>query len=212
MNKENITKRKSKAEETKRRIFDAARKLIQEHGTENVSVDSIVEAAGVSKGSFYVHYESKDALMVALVNEYTVIADTDYSSFLASLSDHESCLDILILLTERIAQHIEYNIGLENMRVLYKSHLTKSFDTTSAMNYNRELYRIFTEALDKGVSAGELREDIPVEVLAKHLILAIRGVVFEWCIRYPDYNFKEQLIAHFNILLYGLKATKGSQS
>jgi hypothetical protein len=56
-----------------------------------------------------------------------------------------------------------------------------------------------------GLKDGELREDIPVEALAKHLILAIRGVVFEWCIRYPDFDFKQQLIDHFNILLYGLK-------
>lgn len=56
--------RKLKAAETRQRIFETARRLIMEHGFENVSVDSIVEAAGVAKGSFYVHFESKDALAV----------------------------------------------------------------------------------------------------------------------------------------------------
>ncbi|MDO7788292.1 TetR/AcrR family transcriptional regulator [Desulforamulus aquiferis] len=205
MIKENMNKRKLQATKTKRKIFEAASQLVEEHGIENVSVDSIVEAAGVSKGAFYVHYESKDALIAALVNAYTNIADMDYKSFLISLSDRQSSLDILLLFAERISDFIEFNIGLENMRVLYKAHITKTIDTTSAMDYNRELYKIFVEILEKGVRGGELREDIPVESLAKHLVLAIRGIVFEWCIRYPDFDFKEQIRDHFKILLYGLK-------
>jgi AcrR family transcriptional regulator len=205
MSKERISKRKLQAADTKRKIFEAANRLIREHGIDHVSVDSIVEAAGVSKGSFYVHYESKDALIVDLVNEHTDRADKEYSSFFISISDNKCFFDILVLLAERIADYIENNIGLENMRVLYKSHLMKGIDTSTAMNYSRELYEIVTKTLEMGLKDGELREDIPVEALAKHLILAIRGVVFEWCIRYPDFDFKQQLIDHFNILLYGLK-------
>ena len=135
MEKKVINKRKLKAIETKNNIYEAARRLYLEHGIENVSVDSIVEAAGVSKGAFYVHYESKDALTATLVNEYTKEADIDYKSFLTTLSDHKSVLDIFVLLAEEIANFIETNIGLENMRVLYKAHLTKTINTTSAMSY-----------------------------------------------------------------------------
>ena len=205
MSKERINIRKLNAVETKRKIFEAASLLAREYGIENVSVESIVVAAGVSKGSFYVHYESKDALIIDLVNEYTDRADKDYKSFLISLSDTKGSFDRLILLAEKIADFIEDKIGLENIKLLYKSHLTKAIDTTSALSYGRELYIIFHETLEKGIITGELREDIPVETLANHLILAIRGVIFEWCIRYPDFNFKEQLIVHFKILLYGLK-------
>lgn len=205
MSKERINKRKLGAAETKRKIFEAASRLALEYGIENVSVDSIVVAAGVSKGSFYVHYESKDALIIDLVNEHTNIADRDYKSFLISFSDTKGSFDRLLLLAEKIADYIEHKVGLENMKTLYKSHLTKAIDTTSALNYSREIYIIFHETLEKGIKAGELRGDISVEFLANHLILAIRGVIFEWCVRYPDFNFKEQLIDHFRILLYGLK-------
>ncbi|MGI1657574.1 MAG: TetR/AcrR family transcriptional regulator [Desulfitobacterium sp.] len=205
MKTEKMNKRKLQAAETKRKIFEAASQLATEHGIENISVDSIVEAAGVSKGAFYIHYESKDALIAALVNAYTNIADMDYKAFLISLSDRKSSLDILLLLAERISDYIESNIGLENMRLLYKAHITKTIDTTSAMDYSREVYKIFAETLEKGVQSGELREDIPVESLANHLILAIRGIVFEWCIRYPAFDLKEQLLDHFKIFLYGIK-------
>lgn len=206
MKKEPTSTRKQQAVETKKKIFEAARHLATEHGIENVSVDSIVKAAGVSKGAFYVHFESKDALVVALVDDYTNLADMDYKSFLITLSEHKSVLDTLILLAERISDYIEFDIGLDNMRALYKAHLTQTINTASAMSYNRELYKLFSEVLERGVKQGELREDIPVDWLAKHLILAIRGITFEWCIRYPDFNLKEQVIDHYKILLYGVKS------
>lgn len=198
-------KRTLKAAETKKRIYEAAQQLALASGIENVSVNSIVKAAGVSKGSFYVHFESKDALTADLVNDYTMSADLTYRSFLESLPAHESVFDILMMLAGEISDFIETKIRLENMRVLYKAHLTKTIDTTSAMSYNRELYKLFTEVLERGVRQGELREDLPVDTLAKHLIMAIRGITFEWCIRHPEYHLKEQVEDHFKILLYGLK-------
>lgn len=205
MQKESMNKRKLQGAETKKKIFEAARQLVMDQGIENVSVESIVKNAEVSKGAFYVHFKSKDTLIAALVNDYINIADMDYKSFFMTISDRNSILDTLILMAEKISDFIEATIGSEHMRALYKAHLTKTINTTAAMSYDRELYKLFTEVLEKGVRQGELREDIPVDSLAKHLILAIRGITFEWCIRYPDFNLKEQVLDHFKIMLYGLK-------
>lgn len=205
MNKNNMSKRQLQGAKTKKRIYETALQLVIEHGIENVTVDSIVKAAGLSKGAFYVHYKSKDALTAALVNDFTDIADMDYESFLMTISDSKSVLDVISMMTEEISRFIENNIGLENMRVLYKAHLTKNINTSPAMSYNRELYKLFTEILERGVREGELREDIPIDSLAKHLIMSIRGITFEWCVRYPDFNLKDQVSEHFKIMLYGLK-------
>jgi len=205
LTKDSFSSRKLKAADTRKKIYESARQLILEQGFENVSVDSIVEAAGVAKGSFYVHFESKDALAVDLINEFTKTADLDYKSFLQSHSDCSSSLDTLLLLAEKISDFIESNIGIDNMKVLYKAHLTKAVDTTSATSYSRELYTLFSKTLEMGVEQGELREDLSVASLSRHMILAIRGITFEWCIRYPDFDLKEQVLEHFKILLYGIK-------
>lgn len=205
MEKKKLSKRKIQAAETKKKIYETARQLVVEYGIGNVSVDSIVKAAEVSKGTFYVHFKSKDSLVADLINDYTNIADMDYKSFLMTVSDRDSVLDILVLLADKISDFIQSKIGVENMKVLYKGHLTKTINTAYAMDYNRELYKLFTEVLERGVDQGELRVDIPVDSLAKHLILDIRGVTFEWCIRYPDFILKDQVHDHFKILLYGLK-------
>jgi len=205
MKNTSLGKRQLQAMETRKKIYETARQLILEHGFEHVSVDLIAEAAGVSKGTFYVHFESKDALAAALVEEYTNTVDMDYKALMAGLPENTSIDDAIILLSERISDVIADNIGLENIRVLYKAHLAKTVNTTPAMSYNRELYKLFAELLQTGISRGDIRDDISVESLSRHLILAIRGIVFEWCIRYPDFDLKEQIKEHFKILLYGIK-------
>jgi AcrR family transcriptional regulator len=51
----------------KDRLLEAAERLIVEGGLGKLSVDSVLTEAGLSKGAFFHHFESKDALLAALV-------------------------------------------------------------------------------------------------------------------------------------------------
>jgi AcrR family transcriptional regulator len=55
------------ARETKRRIIDAAYELFYKGGFARVGVDDIAEAAGVTKRTLYYHFDSKDALVAAVL-------------------------------------------------------------------------------------------------------------------------------------------------
>lgn len=204
MKKEKISKRKIQAAETRRKIYQSAKSLFLEHGVEKVSVDSIVEAAGVSKGSFYVHYESKDVLASILITDYVHEIDSEYKIYLESINNEVPASDFLILMVEKIAEIIANKIGHRDMRTLYKSHITKTIDTNYSISYDRELYKMFGDILERGIRQGEFRSDIPVVTLANHFVLAMRGITFEWCIQYPDFNLKEQFLIHFEILLHGI--------
>ncbi len=54
---------------TKRRLYDAAIELIGERGYDNTSVDDIVEAAGMAKGTVYYHFTGKAELFESLIRE-----------------------------------------------------------------------------------------------------------------------------------------------
>jgi AcrR family transcriptional regulator len=55
-----------------RRLLDAALKIMSEHGTTaHARVADIVAAAGLSNDAFYRHFPSKDALVVALLEDGT---------------------------------------------------------------------------------------------------------------------------------------------
>lgn len=206
MRKEKSTRRKEQGETTKKKLFEAAQRLFIEYGIDNVSVDNIVEAVGVARGTFYVHFESKDTLISSMIFAYADKVDMDYEAFLKTLPPDVPSADILFALADKICDVIEHSIGYDSMRILYKVQLNGAQPMQAALNYNRALYQLFASVLEKGVTEGEFQMILPLEELSRHLILAIRGLTYEWCIRYPDFNLKEQAQKHFMILLNGIKA------
>lgn len=59
----------TRARRTRRRILDAARRLLEERGYHGVGLEEVAAAAGVSRQSIYVHFGSKAALLVELVGD-----------------------------------------------------------------------------------------------------------------------------------------------
>ncbi len=59
-----------KMKSTPERIMDVAQTLILREGFHGVSVDSIIEETGVSKGTFFYHFKSKNALAVQLLRRF----------------------------------------------------------------------------------------------------------------------------------------------
>ena len=55
---------------TREEIVQAGLKCLVEKGFNAVGVQEITDAAGVPKGSFYNHFESKEALGVEIVERY----------------------------------------------------------------------------------------------------------------------------------------------
>src|SRR5215471_10225818 len=62
-----LSARQAKADDTRRRLFVAAAELFAEHGYRATSVDQIARRAGVAKGTFFVHFPTKDAVIRELV-------------------------------------------------------------------------------------------------------------------------------------------------
>ena len=55
-----MNNRQLAALETKRKLMEAAQKLICEKGLNDTSVEQITETAGVSKGTFYTYFKKKE--------------------------------------------------------------------------------------------------------------------------------------------------------
>ena len=57
--------------EARARLLEAARTLVRHRGFAATSVDDLCAAAGVTKGAFFHHFPSKEALGVALIDDWT---------------------------------------------------------------------------------------------------------------------------------------------
>ena len=199
------TSRKEKAVQTRNKIYASAEQLFNKHDFETVNVDDIVKHAGVAKGSFYVHFESKDALIATFINDYVKKVDTDYKTYLESLPSDMPPNEVFLSLIGKIADVITEIIGCENMKTLYRIQLGKDIPGSAAISYGRELYKMFFDIIDSGISQRRFHSDLSADETAKHFVMAYRGVVYEWCARYPEVDLKEQALQHFRILLAGIK-------
>ena len=208
MNTQKLNNRKIKSIETKKRIFDTANQLFKKYGFQKVTVDSIVETAGVSKGAFYLHFESKNALIAQIISDSVNNADLNYKSFLQGFPTGMTASHILISLVGKITDFIVHNIGYSAMSILYEALLTRTVNGDALLSYNRDLYKLFNEIIKQGVQQGEFTSDIDADTISNHCIVAIRGLTYEWCIRYPEFDYKGQVIEHFELLLKGIKVIK----
>jgi TetR/AcrR family transcriptional repressor of nem operon len=69
---------KSKGETTRNRILAVAQELINTKGFGATSINDIVEATGIQKGGIYFHFDGKDSLALAVLEE----AHSEFREFL----------------------------------------------------------------------------------------------------------------------------------
>lgn len=204
MSEKKLHKKKEQGAETRKKLYDCAKQLFTERDYASVSVKNITDEAGITKGAFYVHFESKDALIAILIADHTVQTDTDYKTFLETLPEDMPTSEVLLALTQKIVDELEDTISCENMKKVYQMLLAGTVDTKAVKGYGRELYSLFYSILDKGIRRGEVASSLPLEKLSRHFVMAIRGVSYEWCVRYPDFNLREQAIEHIRLLIEGI--------
>ena len=65
-----IGKRQAAAAETRQRLIDAGLRLAEQTGLMGLSVNLLVEEAGVSKGSFFHHFGNRASYVVALHRDF----------------------------------------------------------------------------------------------------------------------------------------------
>src|SRR5471030_2226070 len=66
--------------DTRTRLLDAARDVIRAKGYSATTVDDICARAGVTKGGFFHHFESKQRLGVAAVERFEAMAAEIFAS------------------------------------------------------------------------------------------------------------------------------------
>lgn len=74
---------KQRAAENRQRIVEEAARLFRERGLSGVGVDALTEAAGLTYGSLYSHFGSKEALMAEAVK----CAFADFGSKMSATKD-----------------------------------------------------------------------------------------------------------------------------
>ncbi|GAA0438489.1 TetR/AcrR family transcriptional regulator [Lentibacillus halophilus] len=88
-------------------LLDAAAKLFQQHGFHATSIEAITSACGISKGAFYKHFDSKENMMLELVQRYYDDIFTEADRYAEALS-HAPLLKLKKKMAIEIEKSIEY--------------------------------------------------------------------------------------------------------
>lgn len=84
-------------------LLEASFALIRERGYSRTSVDELCAAAGVSKGAFFHHFQSKDALAVAALDRWSEVSTALFQT--APYHEHRDPLD-------RVLGYLDFRKGL----------------------------------------------------------------------------------------------------
>jgi TetR/AcrR family transcriptional repressor of nem operon len=70
---------KGHKESTRRRIVETAASRFRKEGIDTVGVDDLMAAAGLTRGGFYSHFDSKEDLVQAAVEEASVVSRENFA-------------------------------------------------------------------------------------------------------------------------------------
>jgi hypothetical protein len=138
-----------------------------------------------------------------MINEYVSKLDLSYKSFLESLSDSVKTTDIILSLVDQIADTID-KIGYDLIKLAYRIHIERNNRNDKLLSYDRDIYKIFGTLIQRGILQGEFKEALDVKTTSGQLVTVLQGFTYEWCIRYPEFNLKENLRNHFELIFYGI--------
>jgi len=168
-------KRRSRnPERTRERLLQAAFREIYRSGFQSASLDTILATAGVTKGALYYHFDSKEALGYAVVEE--VIAPDVRETWLRPLERGKDPVDALIGIVQGISvrpEDVRGGCQLNNL-AQEMSPLDAGFRKRLAMVFHAWREGV-ADALREGQTHGSVRRDVEPADAAGLLIAMVEG-------------------------------------
>jgi AcrR family transcriptional regulator len=186
------------AEERREQILRAALSCFAEKGFHAATMDDLARASGLSKGSLYWHFGSKEEVFLALFDSFAAVLYGEWDVAAQADDDaprvlrRECELTVEALSAERLlllawAEFLNHPAARERMGEIYATARTK-----------------LTTIIEQGRDAGSLRTGPPAERIAGTLIGTVEGLLLQWLVD-PDFELKAHFETAWEILMGGLR-------
>ena len=180
--------RKQKAEGTKRKIFATAVKLIKEKGYDNVTISEICKTAGVAKGSFYVHYTSKEDIVresyYAEMGEYIQRKYLSYLEAHPNISYNDRIIYFMNLELE-FAEYAGYEITCLAYTLNLGSCIPGPSEHIAKRKFSQYLYQEIQSNSDNNITA------LSMDDIFNYFESVVRGLMATWCFSNNSFSIVE---------------------
>jgi TetR/AcrR family transcriptional regulator, transcriptional repressor for nem operon len=163
-------------ERTRELLLQAAFEEIYRSGYRSADLDAILAAAGVTKGALYYHFDNKEALGYAVVDE--IIAINLHRKWVQPLRNAKDPIDVLVRIIQSESlkrEDVQRGCPLLNLSQ-EMSGVDEGFRRRTARLY-KDWHDSMAMALREGQKRSLVRSDINANETATFLIAAWEGYV-----------------------------------
>jgi len=165
-----LSPRPDVSEERRRQILEAAISVFSRQGFHKARMDDIVQESGLSKGTLYWYFESKDDIIIAILENL----------FEREFAGLEEILQAPVSVSERLLRFTEYSIAdiqsMLNLVPLTYEFYSLAFRQETVRLVLRDFFRKYVEILEpvvqEGIDRGEFRP-----LIAKDVVMAIGALI-----------------------------------
>ncbi len=187
----------------KDRIQAKASELFLRYGIRSVSMDDIAAHLGISKKTLYAHFDDKDTLVEAVLNDEIKKGKRDCSD---CLKNSRNAVEEILMVIEQLA------VQFSNMNPVVLNDLEKFYPEAFQkfrMYKNEFLFSMIRKNILRGIAEGLYRKDIHPEIMTKYrletMLLPFNITVFPPA-KFNLVQVTNELLMHF---LYGVVSLKG---
>lgn len=163
-----------RSEETRTKIVESAIKLFSSRGYSAASVEDICVEAGISKGAFYHHFESKQSLFLALLDSWLQTIDNAIES-----TKDKTAPETFMQMTKAFPYLFE--TAGEGLPMFLEFWLQASRDRKvweASIAPYRRYHKYFTSLIKKGVDEGSFVEVNP-ELVSRMIVSTAMGLLLQ---------------------------------
>jgi TetR/AcrR family transcriptional regulator, transcriptional repressor of aconitase len=154
----------------RRQILDGSRACFARYGYEGATVRRLEEATGLSRGAIFHHFRDKESLFLALAE--------DDAHRMADVVAEQGLVQVMRDLLHQRHDGGEHPADWLGTRLEVSRRLRTDPDFRARWaERSKELTTATTERLLRQRAAGNLRDDVDVDVLTAYLELVLEGLV-----------------------------------
>lgn len=197
---EALTGRDLQREETRRRLRDAAFEVFRRDGFAAARIDDIARAVGVSRGTFYFHFPTKEDVLLERLRE----AEATIGHAIETLPGSAPVRKALEAMCVAFAR--EWEDERDIFPEVGSVALRRAAATLRADGVH-PVHRALAAALRRAVDRGEVARHFAPDVLADMYLVNVFAATLAWCAR-PDLPLLRALGAATELFLEGARKRK----
>ena len=165
-----------RGEETRNHILEAAQRLFSTNGYDATGVAEICQSAGISKGAFYHHFPSKQAVFLKLLENWLEILDGGLKVISQGTQDVPH---ILLQMSEILTKVFQTADGQLPMFLEYwlQASRDEAIWKVTIAPY-RHYQEFFTAVVQRGMDEGSFRE-VNARIAAQTLVALAVGLLLQ---------------------------------